>query len=163
MGRMPPFDAHGDDRPIGTPAPRRVPRRTGALAGAAFIAACSALALTGCAASSPDYAVLDREAQQADEVPGTLPDTVWDEVAPETSRFVGEHDGTSLWLTRSNDETAVCLLAYADEDAWMAGCSDGPLLEVSGAAGIFAVVPDGAPGPDGMGQVSDNVYAPDAD
>ncbi len=66
--------------------------------------------------------MLDREAEARDEVPADLPGYAWDDVDQATARFVGEGDGTFLWLARARDDAAACLLAYVDADAWVIGC-----------------------------------------
>lgn len=138
-------------------APRLAPRRAGLRVGIALAAACAALALTGCTAPGTDYAVLDGDAQARDEVPESLPAYAWETADPATARFVGEHDRASLWLMRASDEDAVCLLAYGDASSWIIGCG-GSQFGVGGGPGSFTVVPDGAPHPDGMTQLSDNVF-----
>lgn len=120
---------------------------------------CSALALTSCAASGPTYAALERDAQAVDELPDALTPDAGDHADLATARFAGEHDGTSLWLTRGNDSSAVCLLAYQDESTWLLGCGgqNGP-VGINGIVGAFMTVPDGVPGPDGATKISENVY-----
>ncbi|MGL3151678.1 hypothetical protein ACSS7Z_15120 [Microbacterium sp. A82] len=151
-------------QPSGPLATGRAPRRSGLRVGMAVIATCAALTLTGCAPSDSAYAVLDRDAQPADEVPEALPAYAWDTADPTTARFVGKHDGTSLWLARGGDKANACLLAYVDEDAWILSCGgSGSSFGADGVAGAFTVVPDGAPSPDGMTQISDNVFTSTAE
>lgn len=120
-----------------------------------------ALALAGCSGPGATYAVFDRDAQPADEVPQTISAHAWEEADPATARFAGEHDETSVWITQGGDGARVCVVAYADEDAWVVACGPfGSRLGVDGLAGSFTVLPDGAPSPSGMTQVSENVYAP---
>ena len=128
-------------------------------AAAATVTVLSAVALSGCTGVGAAYAVLDREAEARDEVPADLPGYAWDNVDQATARFVGEDEGTSLWLARARDDTSACLLAYADEESWVLGCGGGgALFSVGGMTGTFTVVPDGAPAPEGMTRVSENVY-----
>lgn len=120
----------------------------------------SAFLLTGCIASGVPYAVLEEDAQPADELPAELPGYAGDGADLETARFVGEHDGSSLWLMRGKDNSGICLLAYRDESVWTLGCSSaGGQMGIGGLAGNFTVLPDGAPAPEGATQVSENVYA----
>ncbi|MDH5132094.1 MULTISPECIES: hypothetical protein [unclassified Microbacterium] len=126
---------------------------------AALAVILSAVALSGCTAAGGAYSVLDREAEARDEVPADLPGYAWDDVDQATARFVGEGDGTSLWLARARDDAAACLLAYVDADTWVIGCGgNGAPFSIGGVTGTFTVVPDDAPAPDGMTRVSDNVY-----
>lgn len=128
-------------------------------AAAAAVAALSAVTLSGCAGGGTAYAVLDREPEARDEVPADLPAYAWDDVDQATARFVGEDEGTSLWLARARDDASACLLAYADQESWVLGCGgDGASFSIGGIAGTFTVVPDGAPAPEGMARVSENVY-----
>ncbi|MFJ6550452.1 hypothetical protein [Microbacterium sp. NPDC091676] len=125
----------------------------------ASVAVLSVVALSGCTGVGATYAVLDREAGARDEVPADLPGYAWDDVDQATARFVGEDEGTSLWLARARDDTSACLLAYADEESWVLGCGgDGAPFSLGGVTGTFTVVPDGAPAPEGMTRVSENVY-----
>jgi len=158
MGRMKILGSAEKHRPLGPSSTGRVPRRSALHVGMALIATCAVLTLTSCAASGSGYAVLDSDAQPADEVPEALPASAWDTADSSSARFVGEHDGTSLWLTRGGDETDVCLLAYADEDTWVLGCGGGSPFGVAGVSGSFTVIPDGVPSPEGMTQISENVY-----
>ena len=129
---------------------------------AASAVACSAFLLTGCVASGFPYAAFERDAQATDEVPAELPAYAGDSADLDTARFVGEHDGTSLWLMRGSTQTGICILAYRDEEVWPLGCiSAGAPMGVGGLAGSFTVVPDDAPAPEGAVQVSKNVYAVD--
>lgn len=148
---------------FGSLAPDRSPRRGCRRVGVALIAACAALTLTGCAGFGSDYAVLDREPDASDGVP-ELPSYAWHTADPATARFVAEHDETSLWLMRADDD-AVCLLAYVDSDTWILGCggSGASSFGVGGAAGSFTVVPDGMPSPEGMAQLSENVFTSTAE
>jgi hypothetical protein len=133
------------------------PRRRALLA---LATACAALALAGCAAAGPTYSVLDREAEAADAVPGDLPAQAGDGADLDSARVVGEHEGSSLWLMRGDEPGTICLLSHRDDGAWIVVCSDeGTGLQTEGETGHFAVVPDGAPGPEGTSQVSENVYA----
>ncbi|RUQ07226.1 MULTISPECIES: hypothetical protein [unclassified Microbacterium] len=126
---------------------------------AAAVVALSTVALSGCTSVGAAYAVLDREAGARDEVPADLPGYAWDDVDQATARFVGEDEGTSLWLARARDDASACLLAYADEESWVLGCGGGgALFSVGGMTGTFTVVPDGAPAPEGMTRISENVY-----
>ncbi|PRA80639.1 hypothetical protein [Microbacterium sp. MYb66] len=132
-----------------------------ARAAAGLLLALSAIALSGCTASSASYAVLDRDAEPADTVPdGVIEQDSGDVADLSSARFVGEHSGSSVWLLRGVEPSTVCVLAYLDESEWGMGCGGerGP-VEMSGPAGHFTTVPDDYPTPDGATRISDNVYA----
>lgn len=120
----------------------------------------SVLVLAGCS-SGNGYPILDRGAEAADAVPNTLPDYAGNNADLSSSRFVGEHDGTSLWLMKGNDPATVCLLAYPDADGWVIGCSD--MAGQSGVGGPgtqYVYQPDFAPAPEDSIEISANVYVP---
>lgn len=114
--------------------------------------------LTGCM-SGTSYAVLDREAEAADALPGAVETEL---LEPETARFVGEDDGASLWLVRGVEASTICLVAYRTDDAWVSGCSgEGGGLAVRGEVGSWEVAPDGAPAPAGTRKLFDNIFIPE--
>lgn len=121
----------------------------------AVVLATAATPLAACA-SGDGFGDLARQAQANDPLPEAV--TFSDiEIAPESSRMVGTHEGTDLWLVRT-ETGGVCLLAYPDEEEWVAGCSDGTPLNVSGPAGSFTVIADGEEPPDGAAPVTENVF-----
>lgn len=124
----------------------------------------SALTLAGCVATGPTYAALETTPQSVDELPDGLSADANDSADLATARFVAEHAGTSLWLTRGTDSATICLLAYQDESTWLIGCGgeNGP-IGIGGLVGNFTVVPDGHPGPETGTQISENVYTTSAD
>ncbi|MGM1018013.1 MAG: hypothetical protein ACQEW8_10795 [Actinomycetota bacterium] len=153
------FDTVGESTPPGSSPVLRAARRSGARWGAGLIVAVAAFTLSGCTTPGHAYAVLDRDAQPTDAVPDDLPPHAWRDADPASARSVGEHDGTSLWLARGTDEAGTCLLAYADEEAWVISCGgEGAPFVLGGVAGSFTVVPDGSVVPDGATEISENVY-----
>lgn len=119
----------------------------------------SGLIFSSCTVPGNGYSILDREAQASDKVPETLPDYAGDDADLSSSRFVGEHDGTSLWLMKGNDAEAVCLLAYPDAEGWVIGCSGiASQSRLGGAGAGFLFQPDFAPEPEGSIKISANVY-----
>ncbi|MFJ6532439.1 hypothetical protein [Microbacterium sp. NPDC091662] len=128
---------------------------------AGLVLALSVAALSGCAAFTTGYAVLDREAAPADALPDAFVEQDSGDVADLSSaRFVGEHSGSSLWLLRGVDQGSICMLAHQDETVGNMVCGgDGGPVEMSGPAGHFVTVPDDYPTPDGATRISDNVYA----
>lgn len=121
------------------------------------LAVVSGLLLTGCAAQQGTLTDLQRDHESGDELP-QLDDHAYEAVDVESSRFVGEHEGTSLWLAEGREASAVCLVADPGDADWVVGCGGLP-IGVDGLAGHFEVVPDGAPAPEGVTQISENVYA----
>ena len=78
-----------------------------------------------------------------------LSDHPYTGVEPDSSRYVGEHNGASLWLAKGTTSPAeTCLIAYADPDTWHVVCGVSPGLGARGTAGGFVVVPDDAPVPE---------------
>ncbi|QLD11234.1 hypothetical protein [Microbacterium oleivorans] len=110
--------------------------------------------------------MLERDPGPSDELPAELPDYATEQIRLGSQRFVGEHEGTSLWLARGAGEEApgleVCLLAYPDETNWAFGCGGADQLELRSVAGSFTVVPDGQTPPAGLTAITPNVYAPAA-
>jgi len=114
-------------------------------------------ALAGCSGGS-GYTDLDREASPGDEWPSDLPGYSIDSVDEQTSRLVGEFEGSTLYMARSAEPYGgICLLVYSDASDWVVGC--GPAgLRVSGSSQrTYAVLTDGAES-DGLQAVSKNVY-----
>lgn len=126
-------------------------------ASASALALASIALLSGCMAQPAMFSDLQGERASDDELP-PLADYAYDNVDVSTSHYIGEHDGTSLWLAQGRENSTVCLVADAGENAWVVTCG-GAATKVSGVAGTFEVVVDGAPAPEGAVKVSDNVYA----
>lgn len=122
-------------------------------------AAAAALLLAGCATGGPTYAALERDATTPDTMPPDVAAQVADSIDPASTRFLGEHEGTWFWLSRSTEEQGgVCLLVYPDDRSWVQGCSAGAELSVGGGGnGTFTLLPDGARVPDGHEQVAEHV------
>ena len=119
---------------------------------AVTLVAMSAAMLTGCVQYTT-YADLEGERDAADHLP-ELEEYAYDSLDALTSRFVGEHNGTSLWLAKGEEANSACLVAQRGDD-WIIGCGGG----MSGGPGSFEIYPDGAVVPEGATQVSENVYA----
>ena len=137
--------------------PRAVIRRWLALTA---VGAGLAIATTGCTwGSGSGYAVLDREAMPDDALPDGLPAYAFEELDPESARYVGEHDGARLYLSQGRMTGTICLLVYLSEGVdWFTGCGGGGgRLGVSGSSGSYEVRPDGTPVPDGAVAISPNV------
>lgn len=78
----------------------------------------------------------------------------------DSMRWVGEHEGTDVWLGRGSKAGEICVLTYPSDGAW-AGVCGGERGEI-GVSGpdqrLFTVVPDGGASPEGFVAVSRNVY-----
>lgn len=122
-----------------------------------ILAVASAVALTGCSVMNSDLAVLDSDRVAADELP-TLEDHSYAAVDQATSRYVGEHDDISLWVTRGTDSPACLVAVAADDGEWLVACGGLP-VGMGGLGHTFELRPDGAPAPEGRTRVSENVYA----
>ncbi|MDQ0744148.1 hypothetical protein QFZ62_001456 [Clavibacter sp. B3I6] len=132
------------------------PRRTAAVA---VVMLTLSLAAAGC--SSPAPALSDLEADRTTDhpVPAEVTDEALAVLDPDTIRWVGEHEGTDLWLAAGKEDLDACLLVYPDGTDWSVACGGG-LLQSTTAAGLtFAVVPDGGTAPAGFEAVSQNVFA----
>jgi len=114
--------------------------------------------LASCVSQQDGFADLEGNREAIDELP-QLEDYAYDSVDTSSSRYVGEHDETSLWLARGLAGATVCLVADAGEGAWGVACGGGTGFQTGGVAGSFEVVPDGGAAPEGATQVSENVYA----
>ena len=113
--------------------------------------------LTGCSISSTNLAVLETDPVAEDELP-PLEDDSYRAVDVDSSRYVGEHEGVSLWVAKGTDSPA-CIVAITDpEDDWVVGCGGLP-TRISGSGHTFEIRADDSPAPEGMTRVSDNVYA----
>lgn len=75
-------------------------------------------------------------------------------------RWVGEHEGTDVWLGRGSSAGEICLFAYPGDEAWVSVCGgEGGEIRASGPdQRLYAVVPDGAASPERFVAVSRNVY-----
>lgn len=127
------------------------------------VLALSALALSGCAAST-SFSDLTSERSAADDLP-ELPGSALEEtVDVGSARHVGSYRSVDLWLMK-NARDGACLLVYPDEVTWSLSCSKHPdVFTVSGSGGEFMVLPDGLPAPAADAEkISANVYAVTAD
>lgn len=127
------------------------------LAVPALIAA-TLVTLTACVGQQGPFADLDTDREADDTLP-QLENHAYEHVDVASSRFVGEHEGTSLWLAHDVEGSGACLIADAGEGEWNVGCGGDTGLTVDGMAGLFAVVPNNATAPEGATQISENVYA----
>ena len=131
---------------------------------AAFCIALATALLSGCAqgtftSSSFTYSSLEADADSGDTLPREVVDAA-SNLAPDTARFVGEHNETSLWLAWGVEGDSVCLVQYPNDGEWSASCNNaGGTMEVlSVDRERIVVVPDGAPVPDDAVVLTPNVY-----
>ncbi len=78
--------------------------------------AAAALVLTACTAGVP-YADLAGDPTEQDALPAGLPDHAYRDVDVDSSRYVGDDNGTQLWLVRGTERDSVCLLRITNIDA----------------------------------------------
>ncbi|GAA2926246.1 hypothetical protein GCM10010458_05220 [Microbacterium luteolum] len=107
--------------------------------------------------ASPELSALDAARSDGDELPLVAGE---DSYAADgsTSRFVGDFEDVSLWISRGAD-SPVCLIAVNTSlDEGFTVCGGLP-LGAEGLGHIFELWPDDAPAPDGMTRLSENVYA----
>ena len=125
--------------------------RQGLVAGAA----CALLvSLTACSAGEAEYSDLSASRLfDAKGVSDSLTDDALRGFDRETTRLVGTHDGTDLFLASAESSAGACLLAYASDADWVSGCvgGEGSIGEVRGLT--YVDLPDGAPVPDDVDRV----------
>lgn len=115
------------------------------------------LVLSGCGVPGSTYADLQGDREARDELP-RLSDDAYEAVDVESSRFVGEHEGASLWLAEGSEVSHICLVVVPESGAWSVGCGVGAVRS-DGAGGSFGVIADGQLAPKGATAISENVYA----
>ena len=123
-----------------------------------LIAAC-ALTLSGCATSTDGFGDLQTQRGSEDELPALAESDAFDNVDISTSRYVGEHDGASLWIAEGVVDAQICLVAVAGESEWGVSCGGAAGVITTGVTGTFMVIPDGVPAPENATKISENVYA----
>jgi hypothetical protein len=118
-----------------------------------------ALAAAGCSSPTPGLADLDREPTTDHPLPAAVSEDGLADVDRDSIRWVGEHEGTDLWLAAGEDARDVCLVIYPDAADWLVACGGGLVQSTTSAGLEFAVVPDGGTAPAGLEAVSRNVFA----
>ncbi|QCQ16449.1 hypothetical protein [Microbacterium sp. RG1] len=119
--------------------------------------AAAALALAGCT-NTAGYT--DLESTETRALPAMVTKDALAHFDLDSMRWVGEHEGTDVWLGWGRRAGEVCILFSADVDAWVTGCAGaGGQMTLSGRGPQrFVVVPDGQPAPEGFAAISHNVY-----
>lgn len=104
--------------------------------------------LAGCSSPGID-APFDEPREASDALPGVQGE-MFDDLDPESSRYLGDVDGTRYWAARST-EGWFCLAAQVadDPEQAMTACSpgDGDSITISGA-GFPSATWSASPGPD---------------
>ncbi len=114
------------------------------------------LLLSGCSWMGTSYSILDRDVEASDEMRAVI--LARDNgIEPSSARFAGENDGVGFWVGRRANGEGVSLLVYPNDQDWVIGCGAGG-MKVSGPAGTYGLVVDGAPIPDNGTRLFDNVY-----
>lgn len=114
------------------------------------------LLLSGCSWMGTSYSILDRDVEASDEMRAVI--LARDNgIEPSSARFAGENDGVGFWVGRRANGEGVSLLVYPNDQDWVIGCRAGG-MKVSGPAGTYGLVVDGAPIPDNGTRLFDNVY-----
>jgi hypothetical protein len=132
-----------------------------AAVGAGAIVAIVVLVLTGCSGSG--FSVLDRDAGPGDALPAALPDSTSDNFLASSVRFAGTYRGDLLYAAKGAESASyggesVCLLIYPEQsERWASGCARG-FIRVSNGLRSYELRMDGATVPDGVVQVSPNVF-----
>lgn len=125
-------------------------------AGAAMMIGVSALMLTACSSAADGYSDLNGKRVAEDALPA-MSDHILADLDPESSRFLGEFDGTKLWLAAATAPTAaVCLAIMPESGDWIAGC--GADFALGSPDGKFRIRADGAPSDDHLTPLSENVF-----
>ncbi len=116
--------------------------------------------MVGCTSGGGGYAVFDRDPVASDELPAEYVERDSDLIDAGTSRLVGEHEGTRLYLVEGATGSSICLVVLPADEEGMAGCGGGGgPMQVSNARETYEVRPDGYDVPDGAVQISENVFA----
>lgn len=117
------------------------------------------LAFSGCSASvKDDYADLRKSDTSEDKLPVLDEDPI-ETINFSTTRYVGEHEGTSLWIGEGIEPSSICLVALFGDSEGSIACGGTSGVTSHGPAGSFAVIPDGGFVPDNAMKISENVYA----
>lgn len=118
-----------------------------------------AASLGSCAILGPSYS--DLNSDTGSDV--ALPETVEGDAGlnASTARFVGDHVGTQVWLSRGSDDDSVCIILAPLEGTPSVECGTaGNELSATSRPARFYVVPDGGEVPDDGDntRLSNNVY-----
>ncbi|PKI92950.1 hypothetical protein CW368_01230 [Actinomycetales bacterium SN12] len=117
------------------------------------------LVFSGCSASvKDDFADLRKPHTRQDKLPA-LDEDPSETIDFSTARYLGEHEGTSLWIAEGIKASSVCLVALFGDSEGSISCGGTSGVATQGQAGSFAVIPDNGFVPDNAMKISENVYA----
>lgn len=125
---------------------------------AAALMAGGIVIFAGCATTSSAFSDLRSERTPVDDLPA-LAEDAYENIDTSTSRYAGEHEGTSLWIAEGQNEFPICLIAVSTSSDWAVACGGPSVVGMSGLIGTYTVVPDGTPAPEHATRISENVYA----
>ncbi|MBO0595200.1 hypothetical protein I2485_09710 [Nesterenkonia sp. E16_7] len=124
-----------------------------------IIAITALIGISGCSSPADQYSDLTEDRDSNKPLPDTIRGQAVDTLDPESTRWVGEHEGTELWLGVELEGAGTCLVVYPDDERWVTGCSSGNEVSLSNGDGWdYRVRPDSAELPEGAIQVSHNVF-----
>lgn len=126
---------------------------------AVTVVAGGVLTLSGCSTAADNFSDLQTEREPEDELPVLSGEDVRDTVDVSTSRYVGEYQGTSLWIAEGIQDSSICLIPVRGTSEWVVACGGNAGVGSRGPTGSFTVIPDGVPVPENATKVSENVYA----
>jgi hypothetical protein len=111
---------------------------------ASAMAFTASIALSACT-SDDAYSDMRGEATDEDAWPSSLPAYASDGLDVDSARLVGQDDGSSVYLVKSDQPLGqLCLLIYPDDENWVVGCS-GSGLRVGNGASTYILHSDGSP------------------
>lgn len=148
---------------------------TGAVAGGALSAA--ALTIGGQPVEPPPIppgqfqefnvayiAAFDRPAEASDQLPAELPDYAIEELKTDTSRLVGEFQGSAIYLVEGSQvRSPVCAVAWSGPQTWIVGCGGLPMKMAGLGVPDVRVVPSGEPLAAGETRLDENVIVSESD
>lgn len=125
----------------------------------ALAAASAVVVLAGCA-SGPGYADLAGEPASDRSLADDLGAVSLEEGDLSDARWIGEHEGTDLWLFAGAESGEACLLANPAEGSWTSSC--GETFALGGVDGYeYVLLPDGETYDRPVSAISENVFVVD--
>lgn len=132
-----------------------IPYRLPALA----ISIVALVGATACSHQVDNYSDLSEDSDNEKPLPDTIREEASVSLDLDSARWVGEHEGTELWLGLEADDMGICLVVYPDDERWVSGCSTaGEVIVSNGDGWDYRAHPDNADLPEGAIQVSRNVF-----
>lgn len=108
-----------------------------------------------------EIVAFERAQNVADALPTSLPDYATNQLDLTTSRFVGDYDGSAIYVVQSSDDAPFCVLIYPKSPPtdWVMGCGDGIPLTVTAPGGLSVKLLPRNQAPDGWTPLDANVSA----